>query len=101
MSKLYPYITGGFNYSVLFTVYLLTNHCTQPSITLSASFAEVIIIWICSAHSVPECNTVKLQKDATFTNIAVLIAVVCIGLNIGVRRCALRIQISVVPHDYP
>ena len=38
---IYPYITGGFNYFVTFTVYLLRNECNRSRIISSASCAEV------------------------------------------------------------
>ena len=47
-----PNIPVGFNYSGFPTV-----NCDSTCITLSTFCAEVIIIWICPAHSVPVCDT--------------------------------------------
>ena len=47
---LYPYIAGGFNYSD--PVWYVNG--PKVGIKLSIFCAEVIIICICSAHSVPE-----------------------------------------------
>ena len=48
MRRLNPYIPGGFNYSGLFTVYLLTNYFTRSWIKLSAFCMEfnTIYIWL-------------------------------------------------------
>ena len=55
---LYPYIPSGFNYFGHHTVVRYKPHDrTWFGITLSVSCAEVIIFWICSACSVPACNT--------------------------------------------
>ena len=49
---LYPYIPGGFNYSKPYGM-----HRSYVGITLYASCTEIIIIWICSAHSVLACDS--------------------------------------------
>ena len=41
MRTLYPYIPGGFNYSITFIVYILTKYCTRSGITLSASCVDL------------------------------------------------------------
>ena len=58
----YPYIPGGFYYSSHDTAFLLINNGNWSGIKLYSSCMEVIIIWICSARTVPVCDSYTVSN---------------------------------------
>ena len=78
--QLYPYISGGFNYSSHSTAYLLTNNRSILS-TVCGGYYNMYMFW----RSVPECDTPP--HDYRYMNIIrvsyIYVYITIVGLHIS------------------
>ena len=77
--QLYPSITGSLNHPDPYSI-PICMHRYWVGIILSASCAEVNIIWMCSTHSVTECDRCRAGK---YSDMEGLNLIIFSKMNIG------------------